>query len=123
MSVNLSSVFPVLYVCLLCMMLKTCLECTPSFLSEYQAELQSHFRATSQSHTQAVLELPFTQEVGVECQVGVEKSLSTIFMGSLHIARERCAYGVSGYEAEASCKHLHVKLTSSYLHLYSKNEV
>ena len=32
-----------------------------SFLSEYQAELHSHLRATSQSHTPATLELPLRE--------------------------------------------------------------
>ena len=32
-----------------------------SFLSEYQAELHSHLRATSQSHTPAALELPLRE--------------------------------------------------------------
>ena len=42
----------------------------------------------------------FTPEAGAERQAGVENRFQLFLIGSLHIARVQCAYGVSGYEAD-----------------------
>ena len=42
----------------------------------------------------------FTPEAGAESQAGVENRFQLFLIGSLHIARVQCAYGVSGYEAD-----------------------